>query len=65
MYNTTLHTATRYRFFDLVYGQQTYIPTALTNPPNPTFDYNDYTQELKEKLRATNQFAKKILKKKK
>jgi len=64
-YNTTPHTATRYTPFELVYGHQAEIPTALTKPPKPTYNYDDYAQELKERLRATNQLAKEHIKEEK
>jgi len=63
-YNTTPHTATGYTPFELVYGHQADLPTALTKPPKPTYNYNDYAQELKERLRATNLNAKENLKEK-
>ncbi|KMQ86221.1 enzymatic polyprotein endonuclease reverse [Lasius niger] len=64
-YNTTLHTATRYTPFKLVYGHQVDLSTAMTKPPKSTYDYNDYAQELKERLRATNQHAKENVKEEK
>ncbi|KAM0735227.1 Retrovirus-related Pol polyprotein from transposon 412 [Formica fusca] len=63
-YNTTPHTATGYTPFELVYGHQADLPTSLTRPPKPTYNYDDYAQELKEKLRATNQLAKEHIKEK-
>ncbi|KAM0735324.1 Transposon Ty3-I Gag-Pol polyprotein [Formica fusca] len=58
-YNTTPHTATGFTPFELVYGHQAILPTALTTPPKPTYTYDNYVQELKERIRATNQIAKK------
>lgn len=57
-YNTTPHTATGFTPFELVYGHQAILPTALTTPPKPTYTYDNYAQELKERIRATNQIAK-------
>jgi len=51
--------ATGYTPFELVYEHLAEIPTTLTKPPKPTYNYEDYAQELKEKIRATNQIAKK------
>ena len=56
-YNTTPHTATGFTPFELVYGHRAILPTALTKPPKPTYSYEDYAQELKERLRATSQIA--------
>jgi len=48
--------------FELVYGHQADLPTALTKPPKPTYNYDDYAQELKERLRAINRFAREHIK---
>jgi hypothetical protein len=61
-YNTTPHTATGFTPFELVYGHRATLPTALSQPPKPTYTYDDYAQELKEKLRATQRVAKEHLK---
>jgi len=60
-YNTTPHTATGYTPFELVYGHQVDLPTALTKPLKPTYNY-DYAQELKEWLRATNRLVREHVK---
>jgi len=54
--NNTTHTATAYTPFELIYGHQATLPTALSLPPRPTYSY--YAEELKQKLRATQQLAK-------
>ncbi|KAL6427136.1 hypothetical protein ACFW04_008638 [Cataglyphis niger] len=66
-YNTMPHTATGYTPFELVYGHQAELPmlSSLTRAPKPTYNYDDYAQELKEILRATNQFAKEHIKEEK
>jgi len=63
-YNTTPHSA-GFTPFELTYGHQAILPTALTKPPKPTYSYDDYVQELRERLRATNQLAKDRLKEEK
>ena len=60
-YNTTPHTATGYTPHELVYGQQAELPTALRFAPNPTYNYDDYAQEAKERLRAANETARENL----
>jgi len=64
-YNTTPHSATGFTPFELTYGHQAILPTALTKQPKPTYSYDDYAQELREKIRATNQLAKDHLKQEK
>jgi len=64
-YNTTPHSATGFTPFELTYGHQAILPTALTKPPKPTYSYDDYAQELRERLRATNQLARDHLKQEK
>jgi len=49
---TTPHTATGYTPFELVYGYRADLLIALTKPPKPIYNYDDYAQELKERLRA-------------
>jgi len=64
-YNTTPHTATGYTPFELTYGYQAELPTVLTTPPKPTYNYDDYAQELKERLRAITQLARENIKEEK
>jgi len=64
-YNTTPHSATKFTPFELMYGHQATLPTALTKQPKQTYSYEDYAQELRERLRATNQLAKEHLKQEK
>lgn len=56
--------ATSYTPFELIYGRQAEIPTALTRPPKLTYSYN-YAQELRERLRATNKITKENVKEEK
>jgi len=58
IYNITPHTATAYTPFELIYGHRATLPTALSLPPKPTYTYDDYAEELKQRLRATQQVAK-------
>jgi len=65
IYNTTPHSAIGLTPFELTYGHQTFLPTALTKPPKPTYSYDGYAQKLRERLRATNQLSKDRLKEEK
>jgi len=64
-YNTTPHTATGYTPFELVYEHQATLLSALFNPPKLSYTYDDYAQELREKLRTTNRIARENLKEEK
>lgn len=64
-YNMTPHIATGFTLFELVYGHRAALPTALTTPPKPTYAYDDYARELRERIRVTNQVAKEHLKQEK
>jgi len=65
IYNTTPHTATGYTPFELVYGHQSTLSSALSNSPKPSYTYDNYAQELHERLRTTNRIAKENLKEEK
>ncbi|XP_018374528.1 PREDICTED: uncharacterized protein LOC108768558 [Trachymyrmex cornetzi] len=54
---TTAYHPERFTPFELMYGHQAILPTALTRPPKTTYSYEDYAQELRERIRATNQVA--------
>jgi len=57
------HTTTEYTSFELVYGHQ--ATSVLFNPTKPSYTYDDYAQELRKRLRTTNQIAKENLKEEK
>ncbi|KAL6264175.1 hypothetical protein P5V15_004256 [Pogonomyrmex californicus] len=65
VYNTTPHTATGFTSFELVYRHQAPLPTALTSSSKSSYTYDDYAQELRERIRAANQIAKESVKKNK
>jgi len=48
-----------------MYGHQVILPMILTKQPKQTYSYEDYAQELRERIRATNQLAKEYLKQEK
>jgi len=50
--------ATNYTPFELLYGHQATLPMALSLLPKPTYTYDNYAEELKQRLRATQQVAK-------
>lgn len=42
----------------LIYGHRASLSTALTKPLKANYNYDDYAEKLKEKLRAIQQIAK-------
>ena len=60
-YNTTPHTATGFTPYELVYGKAASLPTALKNPPKQTYNYEDYAQQTRERIRTTNEAAREQL----
>ena len=48
-----------------MYGSKATLPTALSKTPGITYSYEDYAQELKEKLRAANKIARENLREEK
>jgi len=57
-YNTTPHTAINYTSLELLYGHQATLPMDLSLPLKPTYTYDNYAEELKQRLRATQQVVK-------
>jgi hypothetical protein len=47
VYNTTVHTATTFTLFELVYGFKTEVPSALKEAPTVQYNYDDNVMELK------------------
>lgn len=61
VYNTTVHTATGYTPFELVYGFRSTLPSTLHEPPSPQNNYDDYVLELRSRLQTVHEVAKKKL----
>jgi len=50
-------TQQQYTPFELIFGYQATLSSALTKSPNSMYCYDDYVKELKERLWATNRIA--------
>jgi hypothetical protein len=61
VYNTTVHSATGYTPFELVYGFQSTLPSTLHETPNPQYSYDDYVLELKGRLQTAHEVARQKL----
>jgi hypothetical protein len=57
-YNFSKHTSTGYQPFELVFGRQISIPSTLSKPTEPQYNYEDYQFELKRKIQETQEIAK-------
>jgi hypothetical protein len=58
VYNTTVHTATGYTPFELVYGFRSTLSSTFHETPNPQYNYDDYVLELKSRLQTAHEVAK-------
>jgi hypothetical protein len=61
VYNTTVHTATGYTPFELVYGFQSTLPSALHEIPSPQYNYDDYVMELRSRLQTAHEVSRQKL----
>lgn len=59
-YNTTPHTVTGYTPHEIIFGKKAGYPSAIKEQ-GPRYNFEDYMQELKEKLGKTNQIVKEKL----
>lgn len=57
-YNTTPHSSTKFTPHELVYGHKAELPSSLTLPPTVSYNYDDYSNELKARFRHSHQIAK-------
>lgn len=53
VYNSTIHTATGFQPHELVYGYPIEVPHSLSRVPQPCYNYEDYTNEMRQKLQES------------
>ena len=61
VYNTTVHSATRFTPFELLFRCPSVLPFALKKPPEPQYNYDDYVSELRSLLQTVHHHAHKNL----
>jgi len=61
VYNTTVHSATGFAPFELLFGRPSVLPCVLKNPPEPQYVYDDYVSELRSRLQTFHHHAHKNL----
>ena len=61
VYNTSIHVATGYTPFELIYGFKSAMPSNLMGDPNPQYNYDDFLVELKNRLQTAHHTAREKL----
>lgn len=57
-YNSSVHSATGYQPYELVYGRKVELLTTMSKPADPQYNFNDYQFEIKRKLQETYEVTK-------
>jgi len=57
----TVHSATGFTPFELLFGRLSTLPSALKKPPEPQYNYDDYVSELRSRLQTVHHHAHKNL----
>lgn len=60
-HNSTIHSATKFQPYQLVYGHPLVVPTSLLNSPEPRYNYDDYNYEIKKQMQESQEIARKHL----
>lgn len=56
-HNSTIHSATKFQPYQLVYGNPVSIPSSLTKDPELQYNYEDYHFEIKKQLQESHAIA--------
>lgn len=60
-HNSSVHSATQFQPYQLVYGHPLVIPTSLLNNPEPRYNYDDYHCEIRKQMQESQAIAKQFL----
>jgi len=60
VYNSTVHSTTKFTPFELIYGLKSDMPSALRETPTIQYNY-DYVMELKGRLQSSHEIARQRL----
>ena len=61
VYHTTLHSATGFTPFELLFGRPSTLSSALKKQPERQYNYDDYASELRSRLQTVRHHAHKNL----
>ena len=60
-YNSHVHSSTGYSPYELLFGVKPFIPNSLTREPTINYSYDDYINDLKQKIQITQNLARQQL----
>ena len=60
-YNTSVHTATGYSPYELVFGKVCHLPSNLVRSVEPIYNFEDYVKELKYRIQEAHKDAREYL----
>jgi len=56
-HNSTVHTATKFQLYQLVYGNKITVPYSFTRDPEPQYNYENYHFEIKKQMQEAHKLA--------